>query len=104
MKPTFEELIDRARAYEVDTTASEFAFETRLLAAVRDLKKSENGFLETFGNWLWRSAFGMAPVIAILMAIAIFLNGVSIPDGAASIVSQVVDSLPSFSDPTLLDR
>ncbi len=102
MKETFEKLIEAARAHEIDTGAAEFGFETRLLATLRDLN-SETGFLDFFGNWLWKSTFVLAPIVAILMLFALVTNGPAIPHGTSNLVTYVVDSLP-FYDPSLLGR
>ena len=102
MKLTFEKLIDAARAYEIDTAASELGFETRLQATLRDLKP-EPGFLDFFANWLWKSTFALTPIVAILILFALISNGLSIPQGASSVVTHVVDYLP-FYDSTLLGR
>ena len=102
MKPTFEKLIVAARAHEIDTGAAELGFETRLLAMLRDVKP-ETGFLDFFGNWLWKSTFALAPLVAILMLFTFITNGPVLPSGASNMLSYVVDSLP-FYDSTLLGR
>jgi len=102
MKQTFEKLIEAARVHEIDTGAAELGFETRLLATLRDLN-SETGFLDFFGNWLWKSTFVLAPLVAILMLFAFVTNGPALPSGASNMLTYVVDSLP-FYDPTLLGR
>lgn len=102
MKPTIEKLIAAARAHEIDTGAAELGFETRLLATLRELK-SETGFLDIFGNWLWKSSFVLAPAVAVLILFAFLSNGPALPSGASNMLTYVVDSLP-FYDPTLLGR
>lgn len=102
MKPTFEKLIEAARAHEIDTGAAELGFETRLLATLRGMK-SETGFLDFFGNWLWKSTFVLSPVVVALMVFAVLTSGLAIPSNASRMVSYVVDSLP-FYDSTLFGR
>ncbi len=102
MKPSFEKLIETARAHEIDTGSVELGFETRLLVKMHDLN-SETGFLDFFGNWLWKSTFVLAPLVAILILSAFISNGPALPSGASNMLTYVVDSLP-FYDPTLLGR
>lgn len=102
-KPNFEELIDSAKNHQIDTSAAEFGFETRLMASIRELGRTESGFLDVFGNWLWKSSIGLTPIVAILITLAIILHGINIPNGTSGVISYVVDSLP-FSDQTLSNR
>ena len=102
-KPTFEDLIDSAKNHQIDTSAAEFGFETRLLASIRELGQTETGFLDVFGSWLWKSSLGLAPVVAILITLAIIMNGIDIPNGTSGVVAYAIDFLP-FSDQTLSDR
>ena len=100
-RPDFENLIESAREHEIDTSAAEFGFETRLAATIRDLKSSESSFLDVFGSWLWRSGLGLTPVVVLLIALAVLSNGLSIPEGSDGLVSYVVDALPGT---TLFDH
>ena len=102
MKLSFNQLLDAARAHEIDTSAAEFGFETRLQAAMRG-QDVETGFVEFFASWLWKSTFALIPVIAVLIAFAIISHGLSIPPGASGVVGHVVDFLP-FHASTLSAR
>ena len=102
MKPTFEELIEAARAHEIDTGAAELGFETRLQATLRSLN-SESRFLDFFGNWLWKSTFVLSPLVVALMVFAVLTSGLAIPSNASSMVSYVVEALP-FYDSSLFGR
>jgi|GEM_PF-6196754 len=98
MKPSLEKLITAARAYKADTGAAELGFETRLLATLRGLN-SETGFLDFFGNWLWKSTFVLIPMVATMMLFALLRNGPDLPSGASTMVSYVIDSLPFHGSP-----
>ncbi len=94
----FDQILERARAFQPDTSRAQLGFDARLMAHVAQLRSGEPGdggaFLAVFTSWLWRSAAGLVPVAVVAVAICIFWQGPSLPAGTHSFVNHVRAYLP----------
>ncbi len=97
----FDQVLEQARAYREDTSRAEFAFETRLMANIANLREREFGeigdagaFLAVFTSWIWRSAVGLTPVVILAVLLCVFWFGLSLPADANSFVNHVTGYLP----------
>ncbi|MCF6311273.1 MAG: hypothetical protein L3J39_02375 [Verrucomicrobiales bacterium] len=95
----FERLIEQARAYQVDTSRTEFAFETRLMANIAQLRSGDMGegaaFLSVFTTWIWRSAMGLTPVVVLAVLFCTLWFGLSLPSDTHAFLNHVTGYLPN---------
>ena len=94
----FDQIMEQARAYKPDTSRAEFGFDTRVMANTAQLRSGEFGdagaFITVFTSWVWRSAAGLTPVVALAIVACVFWFGFSLPADAYSFVNHVTGYLP----------
>jgi len=94
----FEKLIALAREHRPgEEFAAAFGFETRLLARLRELRETggePGGFSAVFSNWLWRTSWGLTPVVTALAIFLVLSHGLALPEGAGDLVHRFTSLLP----------
>lgn len=94
----FEQLLRLAREHEPDTQAAQLGFETRLSAGLRELRETSEGSggALLFSRWLWRTSFGLAPLVIAGVVFWFFLlsQGLSLPAGTEDVFGQLTALLP----------
>ncbi len=93
----FDTLLTLAREHRPDLGPGP-GFDTRLQARIRALRDEATdlgGFSALFTNWLWRTSWGLTPLVAILALFFTLSNGLSLPEGAESIVNHLASLLPT---------
>lgn len=92
-RDAFDQVLELARDYREDTSRAEFAFETRLMANIADVRAGEFGdagdFLAVFTSWMWRSVAGLTPVVVVAVLLCVFWFGFSLPTDANSFLNHV---------------
>ena len=75
----YDELIELARECQSDTTRAELGFEARLMARIREHRQNGTSSIwDEAVSWVWRSAAGVAPLVAILLVWFFVSHGVDI--------------------------
>lgn len=94
-----DHLLEQARAFQADTSRAEFAFETRLMANIAQLRSGDMGegvaFLSVFTAWIWRSAMGLTPVVVLAVLFCVLWFGVSLPSDTHSFINHVTGYFPN---------
>ena len=94
----FERLLRLASEHEPDTQAAQLGFETRLAAGLRALRETPNdgGGALLFSRWLWRTSFGLAPLVIVGVVFWFFLlsQGLSLPAGTDDVFGQLTALIP----------
>lgn len=96
MKP-FETLMALASEHRPDAEPGP-GFDTRLQARIRELREASGdlgtSFSALFTQWLWRTSWGLTPVVAILVLFFALFYGLNLPEGAGSLVYHLANLLP----------
>ena len=95
-----KQLFGDARAHgPFDIERAGYGLETRVLARMRAEGKAAAGALEDFGKWAWRSAFGVAAVVALLVVWLCVWSGFSVEAFAYDPSGDLASYLPiSFGE------
>lgn len=91
----FEELLALAREHRPDTSRAELGFEARLMARIREARQSGGASLwDEALSWVWRSAAGLAPVVAVMLVWFFLAHGLrlEVPPSAG----EALDFLGSY--------
>lgn len=95
----FNGLMARARGHApFDTGRAGFGLETRVLARVREARRGEEGeganLADELGKWVWRSAAGLAPVVALLVIWLLLWSGLTLDSFAYDALEDLGVYLP----------
>ena len=93
---SFDALFELAREHRPEMTPRP-GFETRLEARIRELREAgadSAAVLPLFTQWLWRTSWGLSPVVVLLTLFVVLMYGFDLPDGAGSVIFHLTEWLP----------